>query len=616
MALRLSEIGIDEIDRLQHVALMRLTLRTMGDTHERLGEFSGWLSGWVQRRADGNGDAGPRMGTGIGEIDERYRSMMTDWRVLFAGAQRQAATLPMGAWLVKHNFYMTQAQRPIQEELSAGELGVMIRLWQQRRERAIEAASRRTYGDGLILSDRLWRMENDGLARIRGTLAMAMSERTNAVDLAKKLEGALGVDADMPRWTRDRLYGMSAKERAASGGGLLRGSENRSRGVAYNALRLARTELQYANHAVTTEIAKRSPWVTGRHVRLSPAHPQIDICDEYASGGPYPVGDELLPLHPNCLCFYEEDLMPPDVFTSQVSGWLNGRNDFLDEYAAWLGMQQPTELVIWGLSEADSLEMWLGQSGDAHAALLRLSGSPPPGSDTPIVVPPVRRPPVVGPSGPVVSQALLVPRGGKYGSRYQAALDAIDSVHGDGQLPEIPVRTKSNIKALGQYVSYANGKPVGIDMNGKGDQFELTLAHEVGHFLDQQAIGQTKIFASRSEPLLAGWRRVVQESQAVRTLRDMQENPSAYERVVLGGERTYTVRPDGRYLNYLLSNEEIWARSYSQYIAERSGNTTMRQQVEIERGDTLYGQKLWSDEDFAPIAAEFDRVFGGLGWRK
>ena len=372
MALRLSEMTLDEVDRLQHVALMRLTLRVMGETHRLLGDYAAWLGDWVRGQAGHDGDVGAGLSAGLGEADRRYRAMMASWRELFEAARWQAVTLPLGAWLVKHNHFMAEVQQPVQEELSAGDLGLLLRLWQERRQRALLVANQRTYGDSLQLSDRVWRLENGGLSQIRGTLATAMTERTNAYDLARKLEGVLGADQDLPRWTRGRLYGMTAAQRAVGEGGLLRGSENRSRGVAYNALRLARTELQYASHAITTEVAKHSPWVLGRYVRLSPAHPEIDICDEYASGGPYPVSDEILPLHPNCLCYYEEELASGDEFSRQVRGWLAGDNAYLDDYATWLGVRQPAELVLWGLSEADSLELWLGQSSDAHAALLRL----------------------------------------------------------------------------------------------------------------------------------------------------------------------------------------------------------------------------------------------------
>ena len=47
--------------------------------------------------------------------------------------------------------------------------------------------------------------------------------------------------------------GVKAPRRRSSSGGLLTGTENRGRGIAYNALRLARTELQFANHTVTTK---------------------------------------------------------------------------------------------------------------------------------------------------------------------------------------------------------------------------------------------------------------------------------------------------------------------------------------------------------------------------
>jgi hypothetical protein len=98
---------------------------------------------------------------------------------------------------------------------------------------------------------------------------------------------------------------MDARERAQDATGLLRSARDvppgGSSGISYNALRLARNEIQTANHAVTSDIAVHSPWVTGRKVVLSPAHPKSDQCDTFAAGGPYEKTANFLPLHPQCV---------------------------------------------------------------------------------------------------------------------------------------------------------------------------------------------------------------------------------------------------------------------------------------------------------------------------
>jgi hypothetical protein len=60
---------------------------------------------------------------------------------------------------------------------------------------------------------------------------------------------------------------------------------------------------------------------------------------------------------------------------------------------------------------------------------------------------------------------------------------------------------------------------------------------------------------------------------------------------------------------YLTSDAEIWARAYSQWMAEKLGD---REALERMRGWLSDGQ--WTDEDFAPIREAIDRVFSRRGW--
>ena len=258
----------------------------------------------------------------------------------------------------------------MQEALTAEDLIPTLRLWEMRRTAALRAMAVRLGSDGLVLSDRLWRLDNGGLSRIRATLAAAFDGRTNALLLARQIEAEMGANAQMPRWTTTRLYKMTPRQRMADRRGLVTDPAHRSRGVAYNAVRLARTELQYANHAVSTEIAQHNPAVIGRYVRLSPGHPRIDICDELAAGGPYAVTDALLPPHPNCMCYYEDVLMDRKEFGQKVQEWVEGGGDFLDEYASWMGMRDPVQSLPYDLPIAELLEFWLSTSFAAEAVKL------------------------------------------------------------------------------------------------------------------------------------------------------------------------------------------------------------------------------------------------------
>lgn len=160
--------------------------------------------------------------------------------------------------------------------------------------------------------------------------------------------------------------------------GLITGSNCDGQGVSYNALRLARTEIQKAHALATDRVMRNSPWVEKEKVNLSAQHPEADICDDVVSGGEegegiYEKGEIELPLHPNCLCYKTAVLMAEKDFTKQLSSWVKGgpstapggsAQDFggaMDDYARFLGVE-PDEVIETNLSKDSSLVMlgvWL-----------------------------------------------------------------------------------------------------------------------------------------------------------------------------------------------------------------------------------------------------------------
>lgn len=103
--------------------------------------------------------------------------------------------------------------------------------------------------------------------------------------------------------------GLNAREIANLVRGMIR--PDVPGGVSYAALRLGRTELNNAFHAVQAEKARTSPWITGVIWCLSNSHGNDDECDRYAGTAHYPNSEagfykpEDVPMkpHPNCLCY-------------------------------------------------------------------------------------------------------------------------------------------------------------------------------------------------------------------------------------------------------------------------------------------------------------------------
>lgn len=232
---------------------------------------------------------------------------------------------------------------------------------------------------------------------------------------------------------------------------------------------------------------------------------------------------------------------------------------------------------------------------------------------TPMTKPKPTPAPEPAPQGAPVSRAIEIRAKGKTGKSIAYTLDKIDSVHGDGSLPQIPAEQNSGRSRLGYYSFSYGGKPIKISVSRIGEHPELTMAHEAGHFLDHAGIGRG-VFASERLEELKDWREAVWNSKAYKTIEDMLAHPGRYAADIPTGVGVYSITPDRGHLRYLLDTKELFARSYAQYIAHRSGDPTLLEQLNKERSDKMYGVRQWADEDFAPIAAAFDKLFRFLGW--
>jgi len=232
---------------------------------------------------------------------------------------------------------------------------------------------------------------------------------------------------------------------------------------------------------------------------------------------------------------------------------------------------------------------------------------------------PKRPPPAERPAGgpAPVSGALAVERG-PHDKPLRDALAAVDAVHADGGLPRIPIRRLALSRKLhGHFRHRLGGPPLDIGVHPAARYPALTAVHEIGHFLDYSGLGEAGGFGSVAGDLLGPWRAAVRESAAVQRLGQLwrftrsraQETPAAGDGVRYAVEQ--------RYVEYLLQNEELWARSYAQFIAVRSGHPVLREQLGRLRqrpARRLYYGGQWDDADFLPIMAEIEAAFRQKGW--
>lgn len=130
----------------------------------------------------------------------------------------------------------------------------------------------------------------------------------------------------------------------------------------------------------------------------------------------------------------------------------------------------------------------------------------------------------------------------------------------------------------------------------------LAFVHEVGHLLDNHAFGDGTRFASSTNAQLTDWRGAVTASTAFRSLQSLKDD---YRNTIFAG-----------HLAYLLTREELWARSYTQFISLKSGDAQLAaelDQVRIRNGP-VYISRHWDNNDFAPIADAISTLFRRKGW--
>lgn len=127
-----------------------------------------------------------------------------------------------------------------------------------------------------------------------------------------------------------------------------------------------------------------------------------------------------------------------------------------------------------------------------------------------------------------------------------------------------------------------------IVINGAKQGQELTILHEIGHHL-----------ASRVLPTTDDLRRFGKIARRTETVKKIaMHKQDAVDAI------------DMFHFNYLLLDEEIFARSYAQWITMKSGNRRLRILLDRHRmSDYSDSLEHWPDSDFDIIAEELERLF-------
>lgn len=174
-------------------------------------------------------------------------------------------------------------------------------------QRGLDTVEARVLGLSRIpLSERVFRSQKLASGQVERVIENALARGASARDLA----------ADVRAFIRPDVKG----------------------GLRYAAMRLGRTELNNAFHAVAVQHSVKAPWTTGMKWNLSGSHKVPDECNEYAEGQHYRGGEAgvFLPAevpgkpHPQCLCFVTPENVDRATFVRQFeSGAYDSYTDSL-----------------------------------------------------------------------------------------------------------------------------------------------------------------------------------------------------------------------------------------------------------------------------------------------
>lgn len=183
----------------------------------------------------------------------------------------------------------------------------------ERRRKASRAFAERAAKDQFNLSDRVWNLSQQTQEQLEVGLKSGIFNGRDPRKLARDFKQFLKEPNRRYRRVRNaegKLVLSNPAKQYHPGQGVYRSSYK-------NALRLARTEVTMAYRKADSVRREQMDFVMGIRVRLSPAHPRYDICDELE--GKYPKGFVFVGWHPQCICYTTSILYPEDKFLDHLN---------------------------------------------------------------------------------------------------------------------------------------------------------------------------------------------------------------------------------------------------------------------------------------------------------
>lgn len=186
---------------------------------------------------------------------------------------------------------------------------------------ALEAFTKRQV-NGLGLSERVWNSSKLFMDEMEVHLGLGILNGDSADTISRRVRSNLTEPDKLFRRVKNEETGKFILSKRASefnpGQGVYRSSYK-------NAHRLARTETNMAYRLSDQMRWEQIDFIVGYEVKLSAAHPVVDICDSGA--GKYPKAFVFTGWHPNCLCYAVPIMLTDEEFDNYIDSILD-ENEF------------------------------------------------------------------------------------------------------------------------------------------------------------------------------------------------------------------------------------------------------------------------------------------------
>lgn len=271
----------------------------------------------------------------IEELDDDFDKLMTKYS---SGDQINQTTIDraipviIGGFILAYLTVLKRYNRDVAEVAAIGEFDRIARLYgsvlgvgsllRAFRNETINYGDdvykrllyRKSFDDGRMLAQRLKIMEAGSVKTVRNIVAVGIKDGESALLVAEKIKAYVD-----PRLTKRKLAPWALFRKRFDRATSFVPKNIPSGSIGYNAIRIARTEINHSYRHTVVDLNRDKPWHKGWYWRLSASHPKPDICDTWAEYGLYKEEAGLPVGHPNCFCYIEPATMTQSEFEKELN---------------------------------------------------------------------------------------------------------------------------------------------------------------------------------------------------------------------------------------------------------------------------------------------------------